>query len=224
MTGLRVSASLASAPLDRLGDVVDELEAAGVDMIHFDVEDGSFVPVMTLGTKIIGDLRPRTKLPFDVHLMMVQPEWIIPQLVDLGADRVAVHFEACPYPKRTLGMIAGAGAVAGLAFNPATPIPDLRYLAPDLSFVIVLTTEPEMTDPAFIPSALTKLAPGDARQVPGGVEWVVDGGVTPANADTIRTSGADTVVVGRSLFQGGSLSANLQALRAAAAPRHADAG
>lgn len=224
MTGLRISASLASAPLDQLGEVIGELEAAGVDMIHFDVEDGSFVPVMTLGTKIIGDLRPRTKLPFDVHLMMVHPEWIIPQLVESGADRVAVHYEACPYPKRTLGMIADAGAAAGIAFNPATPIPDLRFLAPDLSFVIVLTTEPEVADPAFIPSALAKVARGLNGEGLGGVEWVVDGGVTPANVEAIRAGGADTVVVGRSLFRGASVAANLQALRRAAASNPTDAG
>lgn len=224
MTGFRISASLASAPLDRLGAVVDELDAAGVDMIHFDVEDGSFVPVMTLGTKIIGDLRPRTKLPFDVHLMMVHPEWIIPQLVESGADRVAVHYEACPYPKRTLGMIAETGAAAGIAFNPATPIPDLRYLAPDLSFVVVLTTEPEVNDAAFIPEALTKLPSGDALQVEGGLEWVVDGGVSPANVEAIRGSGADVVVVGRSLFRADSVSAAVGALRQASPslPMHSD--
>ena len=102
---VRISPSLAAAPLDRLGQVVIELETAGADFIHFDIEDGSFVPVLTLGTKMILDLRRFTRLPFDVHLMMVNPEWILPELVQSGANRVSVHYEACPYPRRVLRQI-----------------------------------------------------------------------------------------------------------------------
>ena len=91
---LRFSPSLASAPMDHLGEVIRELEHAGADMIHFDIEDGSFVPVMTLGLKMIADLRPLTHLPFDVHLMMVNPEWILPEIIQSGADRISFHYEA----------------------------------------------------------------------------------------------------------------------------------
>ena len=92
---VKISPSLAAAPLDRLGQVVRELDRANVDYLHIDIEDGSFVPVMTLGAKIIPDLRPLTKTPFDVHLMIVNPEWLLPELVENGADRIAVHYEAC---------------------------------------------------------------------------------------------------------------------------------
>ena len=118
---VRISPSLAAAPMDRLGKVVNDLESSGADYIHFDIEDGSFVPVMTLGTKLIQDLRGFTNLPFDVHLMMVNPEWILPELVNFGANRISVHYEACPYPRRVLRQIVSLGADAGIAFNPDHP-------------------------------------------------------------------------------------------------------
>lgn len=129
-----------------MGEVVSDLNESGVDYIHFDVEDGFFTPVMTLGTKLITDLRPLSDLKFDMHLMMVNPEWILPKLKEDGADRVAVHYEACPYPRRTLRQVADLGITAGLAFNPATTIPEIGYLKPYLDYVILLSTEPEIPD------------------------------------------------------------------------------
>ena len=202
--------------MDRLGQVILELEKAGADSIHFDIEDGSFVPVMTLGTRIIRDLRPLTRLPFDVHLMMVTPEWILPELVAHGVNRISVHYEACPYPRRVLRQIVSMGAQAGIAFNPATPLPDLAYLSPYLSFVVILTTEPEIPDCPFLPKVLEKVREG--RQVQGQerIEWVVDGGVTAENLSHIVEAGANTVVVGRAVFIEGKIFENMAALRAAA--------
>jgi len=212
---VRISPSLAAAPMDRLGQVVSELEAYGADYIHFDIEDGSFVPVMTLGTKLIQDLRSLTKLPFDVHLMMLNPEWILPELVSSGANRVSVHFEACPYPRRVLRQIVSLGADAGIAFNPATPIPDLAYLSSYLSFIVVLTTEPEIPDCPFLPEVLEKVRVG--KQVGGleGIEWVVDGGINAENLSQVVAAGTDTVVIGRSVFKEDKISENMAALRAA---------
>ncbi len=212
---VRLSPSLAAAPLGGLAQTVQELEAAGADMIHFDVEDGVFVPAMNLGTKMIADLRPLTRLPFDVHLMMVNPEWIVPQLARDGADRIAVHYEACPYPRRTLRLIAEAGASAGLAFNPATPLPDLRYLRPYLSFVVILTSEPETPSATYLPTVLDKIE--QAKGLPGleGLEWVADGGLNAENLWQAVRAGAGTLVVGRAAFQGGQVTANVAGLRAA---------
>jgi ribulose-phosphate 3-epimerase len=211
-----IAPSLASAPMGNLNQVIVDLEIAGADYIHFDVEDGSFAPVMTLGTKIIRDLRSLTRLPFDVHLMMVNPEWILPELVAHGANRISVHYEACPYPRRVLRQIVALGAQAGLAFNPATPLPDLAYLSPYLSFVVVLTTEPELPDCPFLPEVLEKVREG--KQAPGQerIEWVVDGGVTGENLSRIVEAGADTVVVGRAVFKEGRIAENMAALRTAA--------
>lgn len=212
---MRLAPSLAAAPLDRLGQVVRELEHAGADYIHFDIEDGVFVPVMTLGTKLLADLRPFTHLPFDVHLMMVKPEWIVPQLVRDGANRISVHYEACPYPRRSLREIHEAGAVAGIALNPATPLPDLSFLLPYLSFVVLLTTEPEQDHPAFLPSVLEKLRRGKGAPDLGTLEWVVDGGITVENIGVVAEAGADTVVVGRGIFASGRPAEEMARLRAA---------
>ena len=213
---LRISPSLAAAPMDRLGGIVADLEKAGADYIHFDVEDGSFTPVMTLGTKMIADLRPFTRLPFDVHLMIVNPEWIVADLVAYGANRISVHYEACPYPRRVLRHIVSSGAQAGLALNPATPLPDLSYLLPYLTFVVILTTEPELPDSPFLPDVLEKVSAGKRVSGLENVEWVVDGGITPATISQVANAGADTVVVGRAVFVNGKINENIAALRRAA--------
>ena len=210
---VRISPSLAAAPLDRLRQVVIELETAGANYIHFDIEDGSFVPMMTLGTKMISDLRRITRLPFDVHLMMVNPEWILPEVVRFGANRVAVHYEACPYPRRVLRQIVSLGAIAGLAFNPATPVPDLAYLLPYLSFIVTLTTEPEIPDCPFLPEVLEKVRAGKQAKGLESIEWVVDGGLNTENLAQVIAAGTDTVVIGRSVFKDGKIRENMTALR-----------
>lgn len=212
---VRISPSLAAAPMDQLGQTVVDLEKAGADYIHFDIEDGSFVPVMNLGVGLIPGLRRWTRLPFDVHLMMVDPEWLLPEIISGGADRVSVHYEACPYPRRTLRAIASLGAKAGLAFNPATPLPDISYLRPYLSFVVVLTTEPEVPDCPFLPGVLDKVRSGSQAAGLDGIEWVVDGAVSPENLPEIVRAGAGTVVVGRAVFKDGNLKENMAALRSA---------
>ena len=205
--------SLAAAPLDRLGETLHQLEQAGVDGLHFDIEDGSFVRVMTLGTKLISDLRPLTRLPFDVHLMMVNPEWILPELAHAGVQRLSVHYEACPYPRRVLRAIHDLGVQPGLAFNPTTPIPDLAYLSPYLSFVLVLTTEPEIPDPVFLPRVLDRVREHRGRAGTEGLEWVVDGGLNVDNLAEAVRAGADSAVVGRAFFRDADIAASARRLR-----------
>ncbi len=178
-------------------------------MIHFDIEDGNFVPVMNLGVKVIGELRALTELPFDVHLMMINPEWLIPDLARMGANLVSVHFEACPYPRRTLRLIHDSGMKAGLAFNPKTGIPDLQFCLPYLSFIVILTTEPEIPDCPFLPSVLHKITEGKNRPALENITWVADGGISAENADLVAKAGADMLVVGRGIFQGGNISDNI---------------
>lgn len=211
----KISVSLAAAPMRHLEQTVRELEIAGADYLHFDLEDGSFTPVMTLGTRIIAESRRLTQLPFDVHLMMVNPEWILPDLVAHGANRISVHYEACPYPRRVLRQIVSLGAQAGLAFNPATSLPDLGYLLPHLSFIVILTTEPELPDSPFLPEMLRKVREGKQSRRLDEVEWVVDGGITPQNISEVAEVGAGTVVVGRAVFANGDIHGNITALRAA---------
>jgi ribulose-phosphate 3-epimerase len=212
---IKIAASLAAAPLIDLVSVLRELEAGGDDMIHFDVEDGSFVPAINLGTKIIQDLRPLTKLPFDVHLMMTNPEWIIPEIARCGANRVSVHAEACQYPRRVLGLIDQYHMRAGLAFNPGTAIPPLEFCQPYLAFVLVLTTEPETSHCDFLPSILAKVAAGKKQAGLAQVEWAVDGGITTDNVRQVVSAGAEVIVSGRGVFEKGRIRDNLQKLKAA---------
>lgn len=197
---VKIAPSLASASLINLEKVIQELEQAGADILHFDLEDGSFVPEMRLGINIIADLRRFTKLPFDVHLMVNNPEWLIPRLAAIGVNMVSVHFEACPYPRRTLGLIAQAGMSAGLAFNPKTEVPDLAQYSPLLSFVLILTTEPEVGDCPFLPSVLQKVREGKKLFGSSNLQWMVDGGININNIAEVIAAGADIVVSGRGIF------------------------
>lgn len=216
-TAIKIAPSIASGPLTCLEKTIHDLEGAGSSIIHFDIEDGSFVPVMNLGVKVIGELRPLTKLPFDVHLMMVDPEWLIPELADMGADMVSVHFEACPYPRRTLRLIVEQGMQAGLAFNPATPIPDLEFCLPYLSFIVILTTEPEERECPFLPSVLDKIIEAKTRPEMKKLIWIADGDISAKNAKEVVDAGVDVLVVGRGIFKDGEILENLLDIKAAIA-------
>lgn len=210
---IKIASSLAAACQNNLEQTICELEHAGVDMIHFDIEDGNFVPVMTLGVRLIKDLRSVTSLPFDVHLMMNDPEWIIPEMADMGVDMLSVHFEACPYPRRTLGMIHENHMQAGLAFNPKTQLPVLEHYLPYLDFVLILTTEPEEKNCVYLPSVLSKISEGRQQPHLKNIKWEVDGGFTSENITDAKNSGADIVVSGRGIFNDQPISENVCLLK-----------
>jgi len=209
---IAVAPSIVSAPMANLGEAIAELEAAQADYIHFDIEDGNFVPEINLGIKVIAGLRKCTCLPFEVHLMMYNPEWLIPRLAEYGADMVSVHYEACAYPRRTLGLIKQYGLKAGLAFNPKTPVPQLDYLQPYLDYVIILTTEPEAGDCPILPAVLDKVRFGKPQN-DSKLLWFVDGGVTSDNISQVAQCGADVVVSGRGVFADGKIRENIARLK-----------
>jgi ribulose-phosphate 3-epimerase len=214
-TKIKIASSIASGPLISLERTIHDLENAGSSIIHFDIEDGNFVPVMNLGIKVIGELRPLTKLPFDVHLMMVNPEWLIPELAEMGANWVSVHYEACQYPRRTLRLITKHGMQAGLAFNPSTQIPDLNFCLPYLSFIVILTTEPEGGDCPFLPSVLNKIVEGKLQPGLRDLVWIVDGAISPSNAKAVVSAGADVLVIGRAVFKEGKIRENILEIKKA---------
>jgi ribulose-phosphate 3-epimerase len=212
---IKIAPSMVSAPFADLRSVIKELENAGADLLHFDLEDGNFVPVMTLGVKIISEVRALTQLPFDVHLMVQNPEWLIPELAQMNVDMLSVHYEACPYPRRTLKMISQYKMKAGLAFNPKTPLPSLRYFLPYLSFVDILTTEPEQGDSSYLPPVLNKVSEGRKQTGLEHIQWEVDGAISTDNAAEVVAVGTDIIVAGRSIFKTGRIAQNLLALRSA---------
>ena len=170
---------------------------------------------MRLGLKIIQDLRAITTLPFDVHLMMVDPEWVIPVLARIGIELLSVHYEATEYPRRTLGIIHDAGIKAGLAFNPKTEVPDLSIYFPYLYFVNILTTEPEVKDCAYLPHVLEKVICIKKNENMKNLICEVDGGFTPDTINDAIAVGADIVVSGRGVFLNGDLEKNIRMLKSA---------
>jgi ribulose-phosphate 3-epimerase len=215
---LRLSPSLAAAPLAHLAQTLRELEQGGADLLHVDLEDGHFIPSLALGTRLLEEARPLTRLPLDVHLLVAEPDWLIDEAARLGAAILTVHLEACRDPAAVLGRTRDLGMQAGLALNARTPLLDLRPLLHLLDVVNVQSTEPRPPEWPFVPEALDKvaaLAALAARHRPG-LTICVDGGLNAGNIADAAAAGADLLVVGRSVFQDDTIAANLQQLREAA--------
>ena len=213
-----IAPSILSADFARLAEQVRAAEAAGADWIHVDVMDGRFVPNITMGFVVVEALRPVTRLPLDVHLMIVEPERYVERFVAAGADVVTVHAEATPHVHRTLQLIRSAGAKAGLAVNPATPLDWFEDVLGELDLALLMSVNPGFGGQRFIPRSLARLERLAAlrdRDNPG-VRIEVDGGVGPANAAELVRRGADVLVAGSAVFGGGAVAENLRALRDAA--------
>lgn len=193
-----LSASLVSADLGRLAEELKRLEAAGVPRVHFDVEDGTFVPNFTFGFPVLRAVRRLTTLPVDVHLMVANPEPYLDSFAALS-DTLAVHWEACPYPSRVLQRIRKLGAGAWIALNPRTPVSVLAPYRDLLDGVLLLSSEPDGAGDAFMPITYDRVL--EARGLLGtGVALGVDGGIGPVEAARLRADGVSLLVVGRALF------------------------
>ncbi|NUP99715.1 MAG: ribulose-phosphate 3-epimerase [Armatimonadetes bacterium] len=193
-----IAPSIICADFSRLGEEVKALEAAGADLIHFDVMDGHFVPNITLGVLVVEALREHTDLPFETHLMVREPDPIIEQFIISGSSRVIVHAEACTHLLRTLQLIKSFETVeTGVALNPATPISAIEPILEYVDQVTVMTVNPGFAGQPFIESMLRKIEALrlliDARGTTTQIE--MDGGLSPDNIRAIVNAGA-TVVVG----------------------------
>lgn len=197
---LTVSASIVTADLLHLERDLDQLVTSGVDSIHLDLEDGNFVPVMNLGTRLIEAAVRWGRLPVDVHLMVADAELALRILNGLELRTVAIHLESTLYPRRALRMVRDMGWRASLAINPSTALPDLLELSPYLDELLMLTTEPEEGNAPFIQTQLPKIAEAVQRAEELGAGVIVDGGVNQQNAQLLAAAGVDGVVVGRALF------------------------
>jgi ribulose-phosphate 3-epimerase len=212
----RIAPSILSADFARLGKEVSAVEAAGADLLHFDVMDNHYVPNLTIGPLVCASLRPRTKLPIDVHLMVKPVDRIVPEFAKAGANIISFHPEASDHVDRTLALIRECGCKAGLAFNPATPLGYLDHTLEKLDLVLLMSVNPGFGGQQFIASALPKIREVRERIRRAGREvWLeVDGGVKADNIAEIARAGADTFVAGSAIFGATDYAATVRDMRA----------
>jgi len=197
--------SILSADFARLGEQVAALEQAGCRTLHVDVMDGHFVPNITIGPPVFASLRKATRLKLDVHLMITDPDRYAPLFIEAGADHVSVHQETCPHLDRTLKMIQGMGALAGVVVNPATPVAALDEVLGFVDFVLVMSVNPGFGGQKFIPYTLDKVRrlAQKKRDTGRGFAIEIDGGVTLENVGEMVKAGVDWVVAGSAIFGAG---------------------
>ncbi len=207
--------SILSADFAHLGEQVAALEQAGCRMLHVDVMDGHFVPNLTVGPPVVASLRKATRLKLDVHLMITDPDRYAPLFIEAGADQVLVHQETCPHLDRTIRMIQGLGARAGVVLNPATPVATLDEVLEIVDYVLIMSVNPGFGGQKFIPYTLNKVRGlAQKRREKGlGFPIEIDGGVTPDNISEIVKAGVDWVVAGSAIFGGGNPAAAFAEMR-----------
>ncbi|MCW5732368.1 MAG: ribulose-phosphate 3-epimerase [Alphaproteobacteria bacterium] len=214
---VRIAPSILSADFARLGEEVRAIEAAGADFVHVDVMDGHFVPNLTIGPQVVAALRPHSRLPFDVHLMISPVDPFVPDFARAGADIITVHPEAGPHLHRTLQLIRSLGKKPGVSLNPATPVEAALAVLDEVDLVLVMSVNPGFGGQKFIASQLEKIrrlrAEIDARGRP--VDLEVDGGINVETARAAIAAGADVLVAGTATFSGGpaAYAANIGRLR-----------
>ena len=219
---IKIAPSILSADFGVLAEEIAKVEAAGADQLHIDVMDGRFVPNISMGFPILDAIRKRTRLPLDLHLMIVEPEKYLAEFAARGADMLTVHVEACPHLQRTLVSIRelaarrGAPVKAGAALNPATHPASLDYVLDDLDLVLVMSVNPGFGGQALIPAVYPKIRQIRAQLGTRGTEVSIDGGVKVEHVRRLAEHGASTVVAGSAVFEAKDPATVIKQMRAAA--------
>jgi ribulose-phosphate 3-epimerase len=200
---IKIAPSILSADFAKLADEIAAIEIGGADYVHVDVMDGHFVPNLTIGPRIVEAIKPHTKLPLDVHLMIEHPDRYIPDFVKAGADIISVHVEACPHLHRTIQLIKSLGVKASVALNPHTPLAMIEHMFGDLDMVLLMTVNPGFGGQKFIGSTVPKIRSLrqtlDMQELQH-VEIEVDGGINPDTSAIVREAGANVLVAGSAVY------------------------
>jgi ribulose-phosphate 3-epimerase len=199
---VQILPSILSADFARLGEEIAKVESGGATMLHVDIMDGHFVPNLTMGPPVVQSIRKITKMTLDVHLMITDPDTFAPVFIEAGADQVSVHYEAARHLDRTVHLIQGLGAKAGVVLNPATPVSLLEDILPVLDYVLVMSVNPGFGGQKFIPNALNKIRQLARLRRERGLRFAIeiDGGVNDDNLVDIVKAGCDWMVAGSHVF------------------------
>jgi ribulose-phosphate 3-epimerase len=212
---VKIAPSILSADFSKLGEEIIDVERGGADYIHVDVMDGHFVPNITIGPLIVEAIRPVTKLPLDVHLMIENPDQYIETFAKAGADYISVHVEACTHLHRTIQHIRSFGIKAGVVLNPATPVSAIQHVISDVDLVLLMTVNPGFGGQTFIRSVLPKIAgvKAMADQFNPTLEIEIDGGVNEETAQLCINQGANVLVAGSAIYNQQDRAAAIQKIR-----------
>jgi ribulose-phosphate 3-epimerase len=215
---VKIAPSILSADFAKLAEEIKDVEKGGADYIHVDVMDGHFVPNITIGSLVVEAIRPVTKLPLDVHLMVENPDPHIEVFAKAGADYLSVHAEACPHLHRTIQLIRSHGVKAGVVINPATPVEMIKHVIQDVDLVLLMTVNPGFGGQAFIDSVVPKIAEVKSLADEKGlsIEIEVDGGINAETARICTEAGANVLVAGSAIYGQNDRGAAIQTIRNAA--------
>lgn len=210
---IKVAPSILSADFARLGEEVREIQTLGADWLHIDVMDGHFVPNITIGPDVVAGIRKESKLIFDVHLMIENPEQFVDAFRKAGSDIISVHAEACEDLKATVDKIRATGAIAGVTINPDTDVSAVACVLDKVGVVTIMSVNPGFAGQKFMPEAIDRIKALRKEIGKRKVLIEVDGGVSPENAQSLRKAGADVLAAGSSIFKSPDRAKAIKSLR-----------